>query len=167
MQNLYNYTFDEITSTYSFTTRNNILYRIAFLVDETLNSISTSEVLIENVYQIVIEKVSDALEPFDNLVSKTIENIICAFFSNVNNSLIYICSDDQEKGKIRFSVFDRWYRNSSFNQFVTKIDTIISFDSEGINYNLYTSFLYHNDNPNIDYIVTTYNNIEKVLNSDK
>lgn len=136
-------------------------------MDETLNSISASDILIENVYQIVIEKVSDELEPFDNLVSKTIENIVCAFFSNMNNSLIYICSDDHGKGKIRFTVFDRWYRNSSFNQFVTKIDNIISFDCEGINYNLCTSFLYHNDNPNIEYIVATYNDIEKVLNSGK
>ena len=79
MQNQYNYNYNEASSTYSFTTKNFIIYRIAFIVDETLNSIS-NDITIENVYQIVIEKVDYKLEPFDCLVSKTIESIIKAFF---------------------------------------------------------------------------------------
>lgn len=74
MLNHYNYVFDYITKTYNFTTKNNILYRVAFIVDETFSTISKKE--IENVYQIIIEKATDEIEPFDRKVSKTIEQII-------------------------------------------------------------------------------------------
>ena len=88
MPNQYNYTYNKATSTYNFITKNDIEYKIVFIVDESLDS--ASEVHIENVYQIIIEKITDKIEPFDALVSKTIENIINAFFTNVQNSLIYI-----------------------------------------------------------------------------
>ncbi|WP_297518308.1 hypothetical protein, partial [Flavobacterium sp.] len=61
--------------------------------------------------------------------------------------------------------FDRWYLNSTFNEFVTKIDNVINCEANGEAYLLYTSLLYHNDNPNIEYVVTAYNSIEEVLNS--
>lgn len=86
MPNQYNYTFNEATSTYNFITKNNIEYKIVFIVDETLDI--ASEVHIENIYQIIIEKITDKIEPLDISVSKTIENIITTFFANVQNSLI-------------------------------------------------------------------------------
>ena len=64
----YNYVFDNITITYNFTTKNDIIYRIAFIVDETFSAISGKE--IPNVYQLIIEKASDDIEPFDSNVSK-------------------------------------------------------------------------------------------------
>ncbi|MCZ8144273.1 DUF6169 family protein [Flavobacterium sp.] len=163
MPNRYSYTFNEDTSTYNFTTKNNIEYKVVFIIDETLDSVS--ENAIENVYQVIIEKVSDAIEPFDSAVGRTIDNIIKSFFENAQNSLIYICSEDEEKAEIRFNVFDRWYLNSTFNKFVTKIDNVINFEVNGETYLLYTSLLYHNDNPNIEYVLTAYNSIEEVLNS--
>ena len=161
MPNLYNYTFNEVTSTYNFTTKNNIEYKVVFIIDETLDSVS--EDTIENVYQVIIEKVSDTIEPFDSAVGRTIDDIIKSFFENAQNSLIYICSEDEEKAEIRFNVFDRWYLNSTFNEFVTKIDNVINFEANGEVYLLYTSLLYHNDNPNIEYVLTAYNSIEEVL----
>ena len=163
MLNLYNYTFNEVTSTYNFTTKNNIEYKVVFIIDETLDSVS--EDTIENVYQVIIEKVSDTIEPFDSAVARTIDDIIKSFFENAQNSLIYICSEDEEKAEIRFNVFDRWYLNSTFNEFVTKIDNVINCEANGEVYLLYTSLLYHNDNPNIEYVLTAYNSIEEVLNS--
>ena len=77
----YNYVFDNITITYNFTTKNDIIYRIAFIVDETFSAISGKE--IPNVYQLIIEKASDDIEPFDSNVSKTIENIIERFFRKI------------------------------------------------------------------------------------
>lgn len=67
MQNHYNYVFDDITNTYNFTTRNNILYRVAFIVDETFSAISGEE--IPNIFQLVIEKAVDEVEPYDSKVS--------------------------------------------------------------------------------------------------
>lgn len=98
MPNLYNYTFNEVTSTYNFTTKNNIEYKVVFIIDETLDSVS--EDTIENVYQVIIEKVSDLIEPFDSAVARTIDDIIKSFFENAQNSLIYICSEDEERQKL-------------------------------------------------------------------
>ena len=161
MPSPYNYFFDEVTSTYSFTTKNNIEYKIVFIVDETLDI--ASEIHIENIYQIVIEKITDGIEPLDILVSKTIQNIITAFFENIKNSLIYVCSENDEKAETRFNVFNRWYKKSMMES-VTKVDNIINCESEGTLYTIYTSLLFHKDNPNIEYILEAYQRIEKVLN---
>lgn len=166
MQNHYNYVFDEITSTYNFTTKNNFLYRIAFIEDATFSSISGEE--IPNVFQIIIEKASDEVEPFDAKVSKTIEDIIERFFQKVENSLIYICSDDNEKAIKRNKIFDRWYEKSKHKNVVTKIDNVISItiNPDKI-YTLYTSFLFHKDNPSYMKLITIYQQIEEVLNREK
>jgi hypothetical protein len=78
LQNLYNYVFDDITNTYNFTTKNNILYRVAFIVDETFSTISGEE--IPNIFQLVIEKANEETEPLDIKVSRTIEDIVERFF---------------------------------------------------------------------------------------
>jgi hypothetical protein len=60
LQSHYNYVFDEITNTYNFVTKNQILYRVAFIIDETFSTISGEE--ISNIFQLVIEK-SNAINP--------------------------------------------------------------------------------------------------------
>ena len=84
MQNHYNYVFDNITYTYNFTTKNSILYRVAFIVDETFSAISGKE--IPNVFQLVVEKATDEVEPYGAKVSKTIEDIVERFFQRIENS---------------------------------------------------------------------------------
>ena len=63
MQSHYNYVFDEITNTYNFVTKNQILYRVAFIIDETFSTISGEE--ISNIFQLVIEKSNEEIEPYD------------------------------------------------------------------------------------------------------
>lgn len=157
----YNYTFHEVTNTYSFITKNGIEYKIVFLIDESLDV--ASEVTIENIYQIIIQKVSDQTAPFDVLVSKTIEIIISLFFENVKNALIYICSEDDDKSKSRFNVFNRWYKKSNL-AFIVKVDNIINCNSNGTIYTIYTSLLYHIKNPDIEDALIAYKNIEDYLN---
>lgn len=166
MQNHYNYVFDNITNTYNFTTRNDILYRIAFIVDETFSTISGEE--IPNIFQLVIEKATDELEPYDAKVAKTIENIIERFFHKVENSLVYVCSDDNEKARQRHKIFDRWYRKSEYRDIVIKIDNIITIVSDEQNVQrLYTSFMFHANNPAYRKLIRIYNQIEEALNRDK
>lgn len=162
MQNHYNFVFDEITKTYNFTTKNNILYRIAFIVDETFSTISDLE--IPNVYQIIIEKATEEIEPYDFKVSKTIENIIELFFRKSENSLIYICSDDENKAKLRHKIFDRWYKKSEYRDIVVKIDNIININNSD---KIYTSFIFHKENPNFKELIKIYYKIEEVLNENK
>ncbi len=166
MRNHYNYSFDNITKTYNFTTKNNILYRVAFVEDETLSAVSKEE--IPNVYQLVIDKANEELEPYDLKVSYTIENIVISFFQNIQNSIIYICSDDDSKGITRFKVFDRWYKKSEFKQYIIKNDNVINFKlSDEKICKMYTSFMFHQNNLNKEKIIKIYNQIEKVLNEEK
>lgn len=166
MRNHYNYAFDNITNTYNFTTRNNVLYRVAFVVDETFSSVSNQE--ISNIFQLIIDKASDEPEPYDAKVSKTIEDIVERFFHNALNSMIYVCSEEDDKAKTRFKVFDRWYKKSDYKEFIVKIDNIIQFKiSETETQKLYTSFMFHQDNPTRQTLVEIYNQIEKTLNEEK
>lgn len=116
MQNHYSCVFDEITNTYNFATKNEILYRIAFIIDETFSSISGEE--INNVFQLIVEKSNDGIEPYDAKVSKTIEQIIERFFQKIENSLIYICSDEKKKAEKRYETFNRWYKNSNYKEMI-------------------------------------------------
>lgn len=73
MQNPYNYSFDNTSKTYRFTTKNNIVYSIAFIEDDTLYSISSTNLEFGNMFQIVIEKLTDDVEPFDSQVFLTLD----------------------------------------------------------------------------------------------
>lgn len=158
--------FDNITNTYNFTTKNNILYRVAFVVDETFSSISNED--ISNVFQLLIDKASNELEPYDSKVSKTIENIVERFFNTVANSIIYVCSDEEDKAKARFEVFDRWYKKSECRAFIVKIDNIIQYKVSAIEtQKMYTSLMFHQNNPNHKKMIEIYNQIEKTLNEEK
>jgi len=166
LQSHYNYVFDNITNTYNFTTKNSILYRVAFVVDETFSSISGED--IPNVFQIVIEKATDEPEPLDIKVSKTIENIIERFFEKVENSLIYICDDLDSKAKVRYVVFERWYKKSDLRENIIKMDKIIEVViSDSKVHKLYTSFIFHKRNSNFEKLLEIYNKIEEVLNEEK
>ena len=165
MQNHYNYVFDNITNTYNFTTKNSILYRVAFVVDETFSTISGEE--IPNIFQLIVEKASEEIEPYDAKVSKTIENIVERFFLKIENSLVYVCSDEKDKAEIRHKIFDRWYRKSEFRDVVIKIDNIINLKiNEFEIHKLYTAYMFHKENSNYKKLIEIYNQIEKILNSE-
>ncbi|SEL94085.1 DUF6169 family protein [Parapedobacter koreensis] len=165
MQSRYDYSFDEETLTYNFITKNNITYRVAFVADESLALIN--DTLFGNVYQIVIEKVTDSLEPLDNLVSKTVNAIIVRFFENAEQSLLYVCSDNEHKAEIRYRTFDRWYKNSDYKEYIVKVDNPMSYVIAGQSYKLYTSLLYHKDHPSIHSILDVYSQLETALNAEK
>ena len=166
MQSHYNYVFDEITNTYNFVTKNEILYRVAFIIDETFSTISGEE--ISNIFQLIVEKSNEEIEPYDSKVSKTIEHLIERFFQKIENSLIYICSDDNEKAKKRHEIFNRWYKKSKYKEIIIKIDNIISVSiSENEKQKLYTSFMFHKQNSNFEKLLEIYSQLEKVLNEEK
>lgn len=166
MQTHYNYVFDSITSSFVFTTKNDFLYRVAFINDEIFSTISNEE--IPNIFQIVIEKANDEIEPLDNKVSNTVENIIEQFFTKKENSLIYICYDLDQKANVRFDVFERWYKKSTLKNNIIKIDKIIEIDLKGLEkQKLYTAFMFHKKNSNHKKLIEIYSRIEDVLNREK
>ncbi len=165
MQSHYSYDFDSNANTYNFTTKNIIHYRVAFIVDDTFSAVSGQE--ISNVFQLIVEKVSDEIEPLDAKVVKTIEYIIDRFFQYVENALIYICSEEGDRARLRHEIFERWYKKSEYRIFVVKIDNVFEINT-GLSKNqkLFTSFLFHKQNSNYEQLIETYNKIEDVLNSD-
>ena len=166
LQNLYNYVFDKTSNTYSFSTNHNISYRIVFIVDETFSTIANQD--IPNVFQIIIEKLTNRLEPLDFKVAKTIEKIIESFFTKVENALIYVCSDDDNRAELRHNIFDRWYANSQYKDSVVKIDNIFVLKSENNKpQKLFTTFMFHKQNSNYHRLIEIYNMIERVLNTDE
>jgi hypothetical protein len=162
----YNYVFDNITNTYNFATKNDILYRVVFIVDETFSTISGEE--IPNVFQLIVEKATEEAEPFDLKVSRTIENIVERFFQKTENSLVYICSEENKKAKTRHDVFERWYKKSGSKDTIIKIDKVIEIAlGNGMVQKLYTAFMFHKENPNAEKLLSIYNRIEQVLNAEK
>ncbi|WP_289664317.1 DUF6169 family protein [Flavobacterium panacagri] len=161
----YNYTFN--SGYYSFFTKRQIEYRVAFYEDFTLASCISDSVELGNVYQITIDKISDQPAQFDVLISETIKSIITVFFENTQNALIYICDDNDNKAFQRFSVFDRWYNKSSMTNNITKINNILEFDLDNETIKLYTSLMFHKENPNSKNIEKAFNNINNTLNGEK
>ncbi len=142
------------------------MYRVAFVVDESFSAISGED--IPNVYQLIIEKATDQIEPLDAKVAKTLGEIVEVFFRNKENSLIFICSDEDKKAKIRFNKFDRWYNNSEYKSVIIKMDNIIQIKiSESGNQKMYTSFMFHRNNSNHEKLIEIYNQFEKILNEEK
>jgi len=139
---------------------------VAFVVDETFSSISGEE--IPNIYQLVVEKANDETEPLDSRVSATIENIIERFFNDERNALIYICSDTDNKANLRNKVFNRWYQKSKYKDVIFKIEKALPIKSPGFpEQQIYTSFMFHKQNPNYKKLKEIYNKIDDVLNNDK
>ena len=158
----YNYEYQEETKSYHFTTKNNIEYLIAFPVDHTFSAVSNLE--IENVYQLVISKNTNCVEPLDMQVSATIINILAAFFESSQNCMIYICDDDDGKAEKRHNAFHRWYQNSTLTDQITKVDNTILAESVAGDKAMYTSLLYHNNNANSEVIVEIYQTIQDIIN---
>ncbi len=165
MQNRYNYVFDNITSTYNFTTKNNILYRVAFIEDHTFSTISGDD--ISNVYQLIIEKANTEIEPLDIKVSWTIGDIVETFFNNVENSLVYLCSDTDKRASSRFDTFNRWYDRSKAKDKIIKLDKIVQIEIHQEVHKLYTAFMFHKSNPHHKRLLEIYNSLEGFLNEEK
>lgn len=163
----YNYTFNSDSGYYSFFTKRQIEYRIAFYEDFTLASCVSDNVKLGNIYQITIDKISAQPAPFDVLVSETIKNIITAFFESIQDALIYVCDDNDKKAFQRFATFDRWYTKSSMTDYITKLNHIIEFNSDNETIKLYTSLMFHKENANIKNIEEVFNNISNSLNGEK
>ncbi|MEN2401137.1 DUF6169 family protein [Flavobacterium sp. MC2016-06] len=162
MPNPYNYFFDETTQSYHFKTKNDIDYRVAFIIDHTFSAVSGIEM--NNIYQIIIEKVDDRLEKFDSQVSATVQLIVLSFFGNAQNAMIYICDDTDHKGKKRFDAFERWYRTSTFNNDIKKVNNVIVCNTDNQDWTLYTSLLYHQKNINKKTIIEVYHTLQEILN---
>jgi hypothetical protein len=140
---------------------------VAFFQDYMLESCTTPDVEIGNVFQITVEKITDKPSGLDACVSETIRAIVTAFFENVENALIYICDDDDDKGQVRFDAFERWYSNSTMKDYITKINNVVEIDLDNDDtFKVHTSIMFHNDNTNSENIKITYNSLSRFFAGD-
>lgn len=158
----YNYHLKENSQFYYFITKNAIEYHVAFIKDETFSAVSGLE--IHNIFQIIIEKISERIEILDARVFATIQEIVRVFFTNSQNSMIYVCDNKDYKGIKRFNVFNRWYHQSDLNKIIIKKDNIIICNSKDQDITIYSSLLYHQNNSNKKTIIDVYNTLQEILN---
>jgi len=86
--------------------------------------------------------------------------VIDRFFQKTENSLIYICSDENEKAEKRHEIFNRSYKKSKFKDHIIKIDNIISFPiGEHLSQKLFTSFMFHKQNSNCEKLIGEFYNL--------
>lgn len=163
----YNYSFNSNSGYYSFFTKRQIEYRVAFYEDFTLESCNSGAKELGNVYQITIDKIGNEPALYDRMVSETIKHIVISFFESIQDALIYICDDNDKKAFQRFSAFDRWYNNSKMTNHIKKLNNVIEFDSDNEIIKLYTSLMFHKDNTYAENIEATFNNIRNTLNGEK
>lgn len=162
MPNPYNFNFDEIAHSYIFTTNNGIEYKVAFILDNTFSSVSNIE--IEDVYQVIIEKTTEIKEPLDRNVSATISEILSIFFKNKKNTILYICDDLDDRAQIRFRKFNIWYAESDLTDIIMKIDNVFVNENIAGSAKVFSSLLIHNENQNKETILSIYHSIEQILN---
>ncbi|OYQ42937.1 DUF6169 family protein [Flavobacterium aurantiibacter] len=161
MPSPYNYHFNEIAQSYIFTTVNGIEYKVAFILDYTFSAVSNIE--IDHIYQLIIEKTTDAKEPLDRNVSATICALLSTFFDNERNTILYICDDGDQRAEVRFRKFNIWYAESELTDIVTKVDNVIVSENIAGSVKIYSSLLYHNENTNKETILDIYHSIEQIL----
>ena len=77
--------------------------------------------------------------------------------------MIYICSEG--KAKIRHKVFSRWYETSVYRETIVKMDHVVKVEDTICV--LYTSFMFHKQNPEFETLIEIYGRKEAVLNAEK
>lgn len=148
----YKFTANPQTQAYNFTTNNNIIYNVAFIVDEgLLDSVKA--------YHISIKPENEKQPPKDYRVQATIESIINRFFQNKNNVLIYICDAADSRQYQRHLLFGRWYNSSEIKDFVIKLDAEI----KNTDHFQYASVLYHKENTDKEILINEFKEIVNAL----
>ena len=161
MPSPYNYQFDETAQSYVFTTEKGIEYKVAFILDYTFSAVSNIQ--IDDIYQLIIEKTTEIKEPLDRNVSSTICEILSIFFEKARNTILYICDDGDERAEVRFRKFNIWYIESELSNIITKVDNVIVSENIAGSAKIYSSLLYHNENANKKAILDIYHSIEQIL----
>ncbi len=161
MKNLmaYNFAYDSSNDTYTFITKNNILYKVYFIQDHTFEPLGYQNLEVLN---FTIEKLTDKLEPLDANVSLTIGEIIKDSILNTNRCILFVCDSSDNKELKRFKTFERWFDNSEYNQFFTKIN-----NSETEKTNVFLSVIFTKNHSQKNQLKQGVSQIDMFLNDEK
>lgn len=130
---------------YFFVTSSGHHYRAYFL------AMSTYVPSFKHVYAFNLEPEEDTPHSIDPRIACTVAFIIRAFFSSVNNGILYICDTTDGRGRLRQVIFDRWFRIFN-NGSAVKYDYEVQTDD----YLITASLILLKDNEEIESIVQDF-----------
>jgi hypothetical protein len=143
LQGQYKVFLDDL-DVYSFTTKNGICYEVYFTDGTTYFKGTSVENELGKVNILTIQKKTDAREPFDAEVRKTVDFILQHYFSDPEKSLLYVCDTLDKKEYKRYLKFNKWFFESIYKDKVGKMDEFIT-DEDGVTY--YSTLIYPQKNP--------------------
>lgn len=179
---VYPYTIEEVEGLiiYDFTTHNGVVYNVIFDYNHFREKIPDFPQLLGNGYDFAFYCMSDRLimdsiaernkRSEDSRISATITAIICSFFDTKDSNLILLfqCDFSDNKQLFRHSLFQRWHRKSAQNAKIQiKTIQVEIQDENGINDNRFMGFLYSSVNPNLEKVITEFDNfLGNMINSN-
>jgi hypothetical protein len=120
----YNFTYSD--GKFSFITDNSVIYNLEF-TDGSYYFFELPDDV--PVFELNIKALNALTQPFDKRVELTIVEVLSTFFSNNRNSLIYVCSNLDNRQQARFRKFNSWFnKNATFS--IEKYD--INFTMQNI-----------------------------------
>ncbi len=129
---------------YGFKTNFGVLYRVVFILDQTIWQ--------EGAYEFGILNENSKASPNDKLLRETVFRIIEEFFFSNPEILLYQCETGDNRQAMRDRLFLRWfseYRES--DKYCIKVGEIIA---EGISN--YAAVIVQKSNPNLHEILTDF-----------
>lgn len=124
-QNPYNFILDNDSTWYSFVTKNDIRYEVAFLKSPALFCEYPS--IAGLIYEITIETVFDS-PPYDYCVQLTVIGIVKQFLDSNRSALLFICDNMDGKHTQRQIKFDRWIDNAGLGDNYEKHDGVLDIE---------------------------------------
>lgn len=142
LQCRYKIFLDRNTFIYSFITKNDIEYNVAFADNVAMFKDTSVSAAIRKVYSLDLQKKSSGREPLDLYVQEAVIGIVTHFFNDKENSLMYVCDFADSREKLRHKKFNKWYDDSIEKSKILKLH-----DTLGDHPQYYISILYHAENP--------------------
>ena len=131
---------------YGFKTNYGVLYRIIFTPDQTIWE--------DGAYEFGILNENKKSSPGDKLLRETIFFIIEEFFDKNPDILLYQCETGDNKQAMRDRLFLRWFGEYEHSDmYYIKVAKIIAEDISN-----YAAMIVQRNNPNIDNIISDFDN---------
>ena len=131
--------------TYTFVTKDNIVYR-AYFVD-----ISAYYSQFPDTYSFSLEPEIPKNHPVDLRIATTVVEILSRFFQKEENAMIMVCDSLDGKEEKRRKLFDRWF-NKNNDGSLLKYDASASLED----YRLFISIYLKKTNPNKDLLLRSF-----------
>ena len=146
-----------INNTYAFVTDQQIVYELKFKPSSYI--FGSQPPFTEFAYEFVIEVAenpSSKLPSSDAAIPHTIATIFNHFFSLKETVVVYICENADGRAHVRNRKFNQWFSqvgkvNLNFVKFDYQFGTKAEY--------FYTSLIMRIDNPNIDEIIVSFQNL--------